>query len=75
MSEKISLDSSGTNIEKSACISKFSGIWISRPKSLSLYCHARRYGGRAGERAGGRKTVQNDSRRCGDGSRKTVAIR
>ena len=35
----------------------------------------RRYGGRAGERAGGRKTVQNDSRRCGDGSRKTVAIR
>jgi len=27
------------------------------------------------KRAGGRKTVQNDGRRCGDRSRKTVAIR
>ena len=27
------------------------------------------------KRAGGRKTVQNDGRRCGDRNRKTVAIR
>lgn len=27
------------------------------------------------KRAGGRKTVQNDGRRCGDRSQKTVAIR